>query len=404
MAIDWKAFSENLRERSLAGMGQLPQYKQAMALEAEQRRQAEAERRKSALMANRGALFALSQGRPEEALSALNSVRDFAPDEVDRVSALIQAGDPSAVKELSYLDQKAVAMGELAPVPGSEKPFMRVVNGQLVTVQDGKPMAQPIEGYQAPESEGARAQFAGSDSYVDEAGNYFIATRVGDPVTGQPRVVLSPVGHSNAPQGATRPVNSMGLTADQLPGQKATETTAVENRKIAAQIGKDSFERLAGTGKSIANIEQAISALDRGANTGPIYDLLPTVTEASVMLQNVQNQMGLDVIGATTFGALSKDERVFALDTALPTGLKGAPLRDWLVRKKSAQIKMASELSKAARHFSRGGTIDEYLDQMEKEGRIEYENDPQREAANSDIPTVSGAPQTPQIRILSVEG
>ena len=220
MDIDWKGLSENLRERSLAGMGQLPQYKQSLALEAKAKQEAETERRKSALMANRGALFALSQGRPEEALSALGSVRDFSPDEVDRVSALIQAGDQSALQELTYLDQKAVAMGELDPIGGSEN----------------------------------KSQFAGSIDYVDEAGNQWIATRVADPRTGKTTAALAPVGHNSPQKGQLKRVNSLGLTAQQLPEQKAAEAGAAAQAAANVDLAM-APQTAAATANAVASVE-----------------------------------------------------------------------------------------------------------------------------------------------------
>ena len=78
--------------------------------------------------------------------------------------------------------------------------------------------------------------------------------------------------------------------------------------------------------------------------------------------------MGLDVVGATTFGALSESELKFALDTALPTSLEPAELKDWLVRKKDSQSKLSNELRKAASFLGQpGNTIADYLDLQEKE-------------------------------------
>lgn len=369
MAIDWKAFSENLRERSLAGMGQLPQYKQAMALEAEQRRQAEAERRKSALMANRGALFALSQGRPEEALSALNSVRDFAPDEVDRVSALIQAGDPSAVKELSYLDQKAVAMGELAPVAGSEA---------------------------------NKAQFAGNESYVDEAGNYFIATRVADPMTGETRAALSPVGHSEPQKGRVRPVNNLGLTAQQIPGQKANEAAAVASATAAVELKTMPELRAAVRGAEEA-AAAAVKAneqqkTDQGAYTvwetgmgsligafdetltGPVVGWLPAVTTnqqiavgAVAAIAPVLKQL----FRASGEGVFTDRDQQLLLDMA-PTRKDTPEAAAWKIQNIDRIIRAKLGMGDGQQTGTR--------------------------PANPDLPSVNGAPQTPQIRILSVEG
>ena len=108
------------------------------------------------------------------------------------------------------------------------------------------------------------------------------------------------------------------------------------------------IERLGGVQRSIGNIDRAIAAIDAGAKTGAIMSKLPSIRAASIELDNVQKAMGLDVIGTTTFGALSKGELDLALSKALPTRLKPADLRAWLVEKKAAQEKLAVYLEDAA--------------------------------------------------------
>lgn len=101
-----------------------------------------------------------------------------------------------------------------------------------------------------------------------------------------------------------------------------------------------SFEQLGKIKVSIANIDKAIDLLDQGASTGPIASKLPSIRAASVALDNVQKSMGLDVIGTTTFGALSKGELDLALSKALPTGLDEGALKEWLIEKRGAQEKL----------------------------------------------------------------
>jgi len=143
--------------------------------------------------------------------------------------------------------------------------------------------------------------------------------------------------------------------------QRAGKTQAVK-------MGKDAFEKLGGIRKGITNLTDAIGALDKGAETGVVASRFPSIRAASIELDNLRNQMGLDVIGGTTFGALSESELAFALDTAIPDTLEGPALKDWLVRKRTAQTKMAEALTKQAKFFSKGGTIAELLEKQERAG------------------------------------
>lgn len=114
---------------------------------------------------------------------------------------------------------------------------------------------------------------------------------------------------------------------------------------------------------SISNINEALEALDRGAQSGIVYNMLPNVTEASASLENAMNRMGLDVIGMVTFGALSEGEMRLAMETAVPRNLSPADLRVWLERKKAAQEKAAAALADAAIYMmTPGNTIGGWIE------------------------------------------
>lgn len=129
--------------------------------------------------------------------------------------------------------------------------------------------------------------------------------------------------------------------------------------------------------KNIGNIDDAIAAIDEGANTGVIASKLPNITAASVKLANVRQQLGLDVIGSVTFGALSEGELNLALDTSLPMGLSPKDLRVYLVNKKTAQTKLAGYLTEQATYLSkRGNTLAGWLEKVDNKAN----------AAQSEIP------------------
>jgi len=154
---------------------------------------------------------------------------------------------------------------------------------------------------------------------------------------------------------------------DRAQGRGIGELTAKQVSQAFAEVGKIK--------KNIGNIDEAIAAIDAGANTGVIASKLPNITAASIQLANVRQNLGLDVIGSVTFGALSEGELNLALDTALPTGLAPKDLKTFLLNKKSAQEKLAGYLSKQATYLSkRGNTLAGWLEKVENQ------------AAPSDIP------------------
>lgn len=154
-------------------------------------------------------------------------------------------------------------------------------------------------------------------------------------------------------------------------GRLETQTTlgaeaagATEAGKAAIQIGRQTFERLGPLRANIANLDRAIELIEEeGANTGVIAARLPNWNASTIELENLRNQLGLDVVGSVTFGALSESELALALNTALPTNLSEPELADWLRRKSDAQEKLADYLTQQARFLSTPGrTLDQWID------------------------------------------
>jgi hypothetical protein len=137
---------------------------------------------------------------------------------------------------------------------------------------------------------------------------------------------------------------------------------AVDVGKASVKAGVDAWNDYGKLQSSIGNIDEAIAAIDSGANSGLVYNMLPSVTEASASLENAMNRMGLDVIGSVTFGALSEGEMRLAMDTAVPRSLQPTELRNWLVKKREAQQKAAEMLGNAAQFLTvPGNTINDWI-------------------------------------------
>lgn len=182
-------------------------------------------------------------------------------------------------------------------------------------------------------------------------------TYVIDPETSRatlPTVTNQPVPGQNL-DGNIPPPTPTVLDPSTVASNAATVKGGEEAGKQAIKLSGEALQKIPVVRRSIATIDQAISAVDKGANTGVIASEFPSVTAASVELDNIRGSMGLDVIAGTTFGALSEAELAFALDTALPTKLEGPELKDWLQRKKAAQTKLAGELEEAAIYLGKPG-------------------------------------------------
>jgi hypothetical protein len=141
--------------------------------------------------------------------------------------------------------------------------------------------------------------------------------------------------------------------------------------RAGAEIGQKeaakAFEAVGKVRTNLNNLDAAVAALDAGANTGVIASRFPNWKASTIELKNIQNRLGLDVIGSVTFGALSEGELSLALETALPLNMSEPQLRDWLIRKRDSQNKLADYLSAQARYLSvPGRTVGNWMEEAER--------------------------------------
>jgi hypothetical protein len=154
-------------------------------------------------------------------------------------------------------------------------------------------------------------------------------------------------------------VKQAEVRGSKLQGLRAGER---EEAKTASKKAAESHKNMTSIKKNIINLDEAITALDEGANTGAIASRLPSIEAASLKLDQIQGELGLDVVGMTTFGALSESELAFAKDVALPLGLNEPELRKWLSDKKAAQEKVVANLEEAAIFLGTpGNTLADFL-------------------------------------------
>lgn len=152
------------------------------------------------------------------------------------------------------------------------------------------------------------------------------------------------------------------------------EATIAERKKFGDLTGAsrskaidDGVDRIGKIDIGIQNIDSAIQAVNDGAGTGAIERLFPSIKAASVELDNIQGRMALDVIGAVTFGALSKGELDLAKLVALPTGLDGPQLIEHLEAKKVAQLKLRNYFREQIDFLDQGGSVAGFLRERERQ-------------------------------------
>jgi hypothetical protein len=214
-----------------------------------------------------------------------------------------------------------------------------------------------------------RAKFQKTATFIvrDKEGKSSIVTAVFDPNTGGLDTESSEI-----PEGSTL-VSKLGETAEENTLRKVSESSQKAEAAEAAKIGKDIYEQYQVVEDAIANYGEAITLIDKALQekkflgVGPIMKYVPKWTEASASLKNVHHRLGLNIVSSVTFGQLSNKELQLALDTALPTNLKGPELKNWLVEKQKSQEALRSYLQAAGQFIGspkKGGGINTARDWM----------------------------------------
>jgi len=119
--------------------------------------------------------------------------------------------------------------------------------------------------------------------------------------------------------------------------------------KGAGKIALNAFERVGKIRENVLDLQRGIDLIEKeGAITGFVADFLPNMRASTRKFANLRRKLGLNVVGAVTFGALSKGELDLAMDVALPKGISPEETVTWIEERMAAQEKLANNLEDAA--------------------------------------------------------
>lgn len=346
MAVAGTLTPEAVNQFALENASTFDEFRTAFQALSEPRRQADT---KFALQLS----TSLLRGNTDAALNMIDT-RIAAAENAGTDQGAQEAQRLRAIRAQAEFDPVGFATGNLAILRSQDaidSETMRAVleaSGQNVNVQS----SQVIGGVAAV------AQMRDGSVRVTDV-------RTGRVVTGDEAQALLDEGR--AAEAESRRAREAGATAGRLETQAelaAAATGAEAAGRQGIEIGRQTFERIGPIRSNIANLDRAIQLVEEeGANTGAIARLLPNWSASSIELENLRNQLGLDVVGSVTFGALSESELNLALDTALPTGMSEAALADWLRRKRDAQEQLVENLTMQAQFLSvPGRTLDQWIE------------------------------------------
>ncbi len=338
--------------------GRLPEFQQGLANRDEQQKKLSEERRQAALLDNRVILDHINNGRVAEANQLIdNRIQGISqlggdPSDSMEYKAMLEAGDIEGLrKEAMRVDREAVLRGMLPEMevagPTLVKNSEINESGQITQMApDGTLSTKNIPGFKIKDVAKASEGKASAVTKIFDNGTTVQALPNG-------KVVVK--GPDGQPVEGDARLDALAQAREEEIEFQKTKSGATAAGSAAIAQSTKAFTRIAEVKTSISNIDKAIAAIDEGAGTGPVRSKLPSIKASSIKLDNIQRAMGLDVIGDTTFGALSKGELDLALSKALPTKLKPAALREWLVEKKTAQEKLSAYLEDAAIYLGTPG-------------------------------------------------
>ena len=282
--------------------------------------------------------------------------------------------------------------------------------GQLVEVLRDPEMAgidnyfQDMAPIMGREQGGAKAQQMGETGRIVQTGDgsYARSVPVFNPSTGKVEEQLLPLGGT--------PVNDLGLTPTGMIDYSGEKTRASEGAKDAVGLSTQFTEQASKVRVMLPKYDELIALIDSGAQSGPIMSMLPSLNQASIELDTLQKDLGIAVINSATFGALSKDELNLALNTAVPTKLRGPDLRAWAIKKKESQSKLVDYLDWSSGVLGESGMTPSQFSRMVRSGQLQPptlgSQQAPKESMQGDIPNapngVSGQQGMGQIKILSV--
>lgn len=133
------------------------------------------------------------------------------------------------------------------------------------------------------------------------------------------------------------------------------ETEGKESVKLRVKAADEAASQALEAEAGLPVYDQMIAEIDAGAQTSALAQYFPTVQDATRRFEQGARQLGLGVISATTFGALSETELKVAMETAVPK-LSPPAMRKWLEDKRNAQAKLAQQMHEYAQHLEEGGT------------------------------------------------
>jgi hypothetical protein len=147
--------------------------------------------------------------------------------------------------------------------------------------------------------------------------------------------------------------NKAKETTEATEDVKTTEAGKRKAVSIAVDFAKDTNSKIGSLASLNSNYQSAIDQLDAGAETGVIYEMLPSFDKANQILDNIASQAGFD-LAKSGGGIITEADMEWGMRTAIPQNLSPPALKEFLTKKMEAQNKIINHLKEVTTFLGDG--------------------------------------------------
>lgn len=308
----------------------------------------------------------LESGNTDQAISMLmQRSRDLqeqglpVDETIDGIQALQHGDTQSVLNGVNTAQQIAQQRGLFGQNTGSAG--QRELSNLLSIAQD--PNSTELEKNSALRALGDKAKASGGVAKIIDIGG---VPHEYDPVSKTARPLV---------------INNKNVTTDTVGASEASiaeDVTTAEEKVKTMQTGRrgaiskavdfasNASDKLINYGESSRVYQEAIDALNGGANTGQIYAMLPTFDTDSILLDNIASRSGFE-LAKSGGGIITDADMKFGLRTAIPQNLPPEELKEFLRKKIEVQNKISSNLNDAILFLGGGDkTLKDWYKEVKK--------------------------------------
>lgn len=125
-------------------------------------------------------------------------------------------------------------------------------------------------------------------------------------------------------------------------------TAAAETAKGITKYKDTLFDSINNGNRTLNKYEMAIEQIDKGAESGPVMKMLPSLQDSTLLVDTIRKDIGMEIVGSGVLGVNPTDADVkLAMEVAIPEGLRPDVLKKEIKRR--AQV--INDLNSAQREY-----------------------------------------------------